>query len=94
MFVVGPADDREETLRFLQEVGVVHLEAAQEMTGEYEKKNAALLARVRKLDLAIHALQRFRDYPVTGPVAVADDQLLDHAEGRLSELQETESRKA
>lgn len=94
MFVVGPADNREETLRFLQEIGAVHLEPAQAMAGEAEKRSAALLARVRKLGQVIHAVQRFGDDGPPVPLAVADDALSDYAEAKLSELQETESRRA
>lgn len=92
VFIAGPADRQEETLRFLQEVGVVHVEPAAEMAGDFEKKNAALLARVKKLDLVIKAVQRYRDPKGNLPLDVADEELVSYAEQKLSELQETESR--
>jgi len=94
VFIAGPADIQEETLRFLQEVGVVHMEPAAEMAGEFEKKNAALLARVRKLDQVLKAVQRFHDPKAESPASVVDGELVPYAEERLSEIQEIESKKA
>ena len=81
-------------MRFLQEFGVVHVEPATEMAGEYEKKNAALLVRVKKLDQVITGVQRFRNRKTAGPhpLTIADEQLVSYAEERLSALQEMESR--
>ena len=79
-------------MRFLQEVGVVHVEPVAEMAGEFEKKNAALLVRVKKLDQVITAVQLFRDRKTAGPLTIADEELVSYAEERLSALQEMESR--
>ena len=94
VFIAGPADIQEETMRFLQEVGVVHVEPAAEMAGEFEKKNADLLARVRKLDQVIKAVRPFHDPKLGSPASVADEGLVSYAEERLSEIQEIESKKA
>jgi len=79
-------------MRFLQEVGVVHVEPAAEMAGEFEKKNAALLVRVKKLDQIITAVQRFRDRKTAAPLEVADEELASYADEKLSTLQEIESK--
>jgi V/A-type H+-transporting ATPase subunit I len=92
VFIAGPADNQEETMRFLQEIGVVHVEPAAEMAGEFEKKNAALLVRVKKLDQVITAVQRFQDRKTAGLCTIADEELVSYAEERLSSLQEAESR--
>jgi vacuolar-type H+-ATPase subunit I/STV1 len=94
VFIAGPADNQEETMRFLQEFGVVHVEPATEMAGEYEKKNAALLVSVKKLDQVITGVQRFRDRKTAAPhpLTIADEELVSYAEERLSALQEMESR--
>lgn len=94
VFIAGPADNQEETMRFLQEFGVVHVEPAAEMAGEFEKKNAALLVRVKKLDQVITGVQRFRDRKTAGPhpLTIPDEQLVSYADERLSALQEMESR--
>ncbi len=94
VFIAGPADNQEETMRFLQEFGVVHVEPAVEMAGEFEVKNAALLMRVKKLDQVITGVQRFRDLKTAGqqPLTIQDEQLVSFADERLSALQEIESR--
>jgi V/A-type H+-transporting ATPase subunit I len=94
VFIAGPADNQEETMRFLQEFGVVHVEPATEMAGEYEKKNTALLVSVKKLDQVITGVQRFRDRKTAAPypLTIADGELVSYAEERLSALQEMESR--
>lgn len=81
-------------MRFLQDVGVVHVEPAAEMAGEFEKKNAVLLVRVKKLDQVITAVQRFQDRKTAGLCTIADEELVSYAEERLSSLQEAESRVA
>jgi V/A-type H+-transporting ATPase subunit I len=94
VFIAGPADNQEETLRLLQDVGVVHVEPAAEMAGEFEKKNADLMVRIKKLDQVIEGVQRFRDRKTAGPhpLTIADEQLVAYADERLSALQEMESR--
>ena len=95
VFIVGPDDRQEETLRFLQAAGVMHLEPAAEIAGEFEKKNAALLVRVRKFDQLIKSLGRFRDTGKQPPPPIAgDDDLAPIAEERLADLQGIESRLA
>jgi V/A-type H+-transporting ATPase subunit I len=96
VFIAGPADNQEETLRLLQDVGVVHVEPAAEMAGEFEKKNADLMVRIKKLDQVIEGVQRFRDRKTAGPrpLTIMDEQLVAYADERLSALQEMESRVA
>ena len=81
-------------MRFLQDVGVVHVEPAAEMAGEFEKKNAALLVRVKKLDQVITAVQLFQNRKTASLCTIADEELVSYAEERLSSLQEAESRVA
>jgi V/A-type H+-transporting ATPase subunit I len=94
VFIAGPADSREQTLRLLQGLGVLHLEPAAEMAGEFEKLNATLLARVKKLDLVIKAIRRYRGVKEALTADVADEDLVPYAEAKLSEIQEVESRTA
>lgn len=79
-------------MRFLQDVGVVHVEPAAEMSSEFEKKNSVLTSRVRKLDQLITALERFRKIKESTPVKVAEEDLVSCAEEKLSALQEMKSR--
>jgi V/A-type H+-transporting ATPase subunit I len=92
VFIAGPVDSQEETMRFLQDVGVVHVEPAAEMAGEFEKKNGDLLVRVKKLDQVIAALDRFPVHKTMDPFPIADADLAAYAEEKLSSMQEMESR--
>lgn len=92
VFIAGPVDSQEETMRFLQDVGVVHVEPAAEMAGEFEKKNSELLVRIKKLDQVIAALDGFRGGKTTVQLTIADEDLAAYAEEKLSALQEKESR--
>ncbi|MBN1829410.1 MAG: hypothetical protein JW884_09740 [Deltaproteobacteria bacterium] len=92
VFIAGPTDNQSETLRLLQDMGVVHVEPAAEMAGEFEKKNSEFLAKVKKLDQVIAALERFRVRKTKAPIEIADADLAAYAEEKLSKLQEVESR--
>jgi V/A-type H+-transporting ATPase subunit I len=92
VFIAGPADNQEETMRLLQEVGVLHVEPAAEMAGEFEKKNSALLVRVKRLDQMITALGRFRGRKTAAPLNIPDEELPSYTEERLNAFQDMESR--
>ncbi len=92
VFIVGPADRQEETLQFLQNEGVLHIEPSAEMAGEFEKRNSVLLNQVRKLDQLITALNRFTKIQASAELKVLDDDLASCAEDKLSMLQEAKSR--
>lgn len=92
VFIAGPADNQEEAVRFLQQVGVVHVEPAAEMAGEYEKKNRDILVRVKKLDLVIAGIERFGGRKTELPLTIADKDLTGYAEEKLSALQDMELR--
>jgi vacuolar-type H+-ATPase subunit I/STV1 len=65
VFIVGPVDVQEETVRLLQTLGAVHVEPASEMAGEFERKHGAVVARVKKLDRVMADLARFKDRRAT-----------------------------
>lgn len=94
VFIAGPVDKQEETLRFLQEVGVMHVEPSAEMAGEFEKKNSELLGRVKKLDQVINALHNFSVTEESSPSTVTDAELAGFVDKKLFERQEMESRLA
>ena len=93
VFVVGPADREEATIRFLQSLGVLHVEPAADMAEPFDQTYAHQLAEIKRLDRTIRALQRFRNNPTTPPLA-ASENLVELAESKLNQLQETEFRKA
>lgn len=92
VFIAGPSDNQEETVRFLQQVGVVHVEPAAEMAGEYEKKNSDILARVKKLDQVIADIKRFGGRETGPSLAIADKDLAGYAEEKLSAFHDMELR--
>ncbi|HQI81471.1 MAG TPA: hypothetical protein PLR71_07910 [Deltaproteobacteria bacterium] len=92
VFIAGPADRQEETVRLLQTLGVVHVEPASEMAGEYEKINSSVVARARKLERIMEELGRFRDPKGAPPLAIDDAAVCAHAEERLLAYQDLELR--
>jgi len=93
VFVTGPSDRREDAIRFMQRLGLVHVEATVPLAGESEKKTSAALLKLRKIHQVREEIFRFRGRPGAAPVGVPEDALLDHAEERLTALQEIDSRK-
>ena len=94
VFIAGPVDRQAQTLRFLQQLGVLHVEPASEQAVEFEQKYNDLLSRVKKIDQLIASLKRFRSTEEFPFNPAPDDELAAYVEGRLFELQELESRQA
>ena len=94
VFIAGPVDRQAQTLRFLQQLGVLHVEPASEQAAEFELKHNDLLSRVKKIDQLIESLKRFRSTEEVPFNPAPDDELVAYVEGRLFELQELESRQA
>ena len=49
VFMVGASVHKEETLRFLQRSGVVHLEPVVPLAGDYETQASSALLRLRRI---------------------------------------------
>jgi len=93
VFLIGPLDEREKAVQFLQDMGVVHVEPAAKISGELEKRNAALQQEVRRAHQVYEEMSRFKAGEAKTRAAVPDDQLVPYCESRLSELQEVQNRK-
>ncbi len=93
VYLVGPADQKEKTMVFLQERGVVHIEPVVKLAGEPEKKHAIIQQQVRKIGQVCDGMSRFKMGKEIIPVHVSDDELLFFCESRLLELQELQSRR-
>jgi V/A-type H+-transporting ATPase subunit I len=93
VFMVGASAHREETLRFLQRAGVVHLEPAAPLSGESEKQASAALLNLRRLGQIEQAVGRYRSLKETAPVECSDAELAERAEGQLNALQECRNRR-
>lgn len=93
VFIVGPSHLKETTLRFLQQIGVIHVEPAAKMTGDLEKKNASILQEVRRVGQIYEEVLRFQKRKEKIPVSVPDHDFLSFCEQRLAALQELQNRK-
>jgi V/A-type H+-transporting ATPase subunit I len=93
VFMVGAAVHREETLRFLQRAGVVHLEPVVPLAGEMEKQASSALLHLRRIGQLEQAVSRYRGHEKPIPADCADEALVACAEETLSLLQEVRSRK-
>lgn len=93
VFLVGPAEQKEITMKFLQEIGVMHIEPVVKLAGEIEKKHAVIQQQVRKIGQVCEGMSRFKKGTDKPTDQVSDDQLVSFCESRLLDLQELESRK-
>ena len=93
IFLIGPLDEREKTMQFLQDMGVVHVEPAARISGELEKRNTALQQEVRRVHQVYEEIDRFKAGEAKTNAAVPDDRLVSYCESRLLELQGVQNRK-
>lgn len=93
VFIAGPVDNRDETVRFLQEVGVLHVEPATDMSGEFGEENSELLGKAKDLKKMIADLKKYKKRETATEVTVPDDELTAYAEERLTAVSEMRSRK-
>ena len=91
--MVGAAVHKEETLRFLQRAGVVHLEPVVPLTGEAEKETSAALAHLRRIGQIEQAVSHFSHQEKRIAVDCPDELLVACAEEALAALQEMRNRR-
>jgi len=95
VFVVGLNDDKEKSIKFLQETGLMHIEPYTKVSGETEKQNSLVIQRVRRMgqvyeSMKLHVRQK-TDNP-DGPI-LSDDVIISRAEQTLEELEEVRNKK-
>jgi V/A-type H+/Na+-transporting ATPase subunit I len=93
VFMVGASAHREETMRFLQRAGVVHLEPVVPLAGDFEKQASAALLRLRRIGQIEQAVSRYLGRKESIPADCPDEVLADRAEEALASLQEIRSRR-
>jgi len=93
VFMVGAVAHKEETLRFLQHTGVVHLEPVVPLAGDAEKETSAALAHLRRIGQIEQAVSRYSRHEKRIPVDCPDELLVAYAEETLAALQETRNRR-
>ncbi|MDP2854767.1 MAG: hypothetical protein Q8O28_11065 [Smithellaceae bacterium] len=93
VFMVGPSIHKEETVRFLQRAGVVHLEPVQPLAGAGEKEASAALLRLRRIGQTEEAVNRYSRRAKRQTADCSDEELVGCAEDALATLQEIENRR-
>ena len=93
VFIVGPSLHKEETMRFLQSAGVVHLEPVTPLAGDREKEASAALLRLRKYGQIEQAVNQYSRHEKKSPADCPDEALIHLAEEMLTAIQEIRNRR-
>jgi V/A-type H+/Na+-transporting ATPase subunit I len=93
VFMVGASVHKDETLRFLQRAGVVHLEPVVPLAGDLEKQASAALLHLRRVGQLEQAVGRYRNHKESIPEDCPDEKLAACAEEALNAIQETRNRR-
>jgi V/A-type H+/Na+-transporting ATPase subunit I len=93
VFMVGASVHKDETLRFLQRAGVVHLEPVIPLAGDLEKQASAALLHLRHVGQLEQAVGRYRNLKESIPDDCPDEKLAACAEEALNAIQETRNRR-
>lgn len=93
IFLVGPSDEKERTMKFLQEAGVVHIEPSVKLAGEMERQYSAIQQQARKIGQVCEGMSHFKEAKGEISVEIPDEELVSYCESRLAELEEIRNRK-
>ncbi len=93
VFMVGASVHKDETMRFLQRAGVVHLEPVVPLAGDLEKQASAALLHLRRVGQLEQAVGHYRDRKERIPADCPDEKLAACAEEALNSMQETRNRR-
>lgn len=93
VYIVGPTDYKEETMSFLQEAGVVHVEPVTDLADEFEKKNTAALQQLRRINQVRDVVRKYRTQEEKIAASVADEELIPYIEEKASLLEDIQNQK-
>ncbi len=93
VFLVGPSDQKNKTMRFLQETGILHIEPEVKLAGEMEKQYGTVQQQVRRIGQVCEGMSHFKKGKEEIAVSVSDDELVSFCESRLLALQELQGRR-
>ena len=93
VFMVGASVHKEETMRFLQRAGVVHLEPVVPLAGDPEKQASAALLRLRRVGQIEQAVNRYRRHEQRIPADCPDEELVAYAEEALNAFRRCRNRR-
>jgi V/A-type H+-transporting ATPase subunit I len=92
IFMVGASSHKEETMRFLQISGVVHLEPVVPLAGVFEKQASAALLHLRRIAQIEQAVNRYSRHKHRITADYPDETLSAYAEETLTALQDVQNR--
>jgi len=93
VFIVGLDDDKEKVLRFLQNMGVLHVEPFTKPSGEAEEQNTHIIQNVRRIGEIYESLKPYRKNKDTSEGFFSHEEILLRSEGALESLEEVRNRK-
>jgi len=93
VFIAGLGDDKEKVLRFLQDVGVVHVEPFTKPSSESEEQNTHIVQNVRRIGQIYESLKSYQSNEGEAEGLIAEEEILLRSERALENLQEVRSRK-
>jgi V/A-type H+-transporting ATPase subunit I len=93
VFIVGLGEDKEKVLRFLQDVGVVHVEPFAKPSSEVEEQNTHIFQNVRRIGQIYESLKGYRSSAEKAEGLISEEEILLRSERALEDLQEVRSRK-
>ncbi len=93
VFIVGLGEDKEKVLRFLQDVGVVHVEPFAKPSSEAEEQNTHIVQNVRRIGQIYESLKGYRSSGEEAEGLISEEEILLRSERALEDLQEVRSRK-
>ena len=93
VFIVGLSDDKEKSIRFLQETGVLHVESYAKLSGEAEKQNNLVVQEVRRVGQVYESIRNYLGYEPEVRIVISADEILPRSERALEDLQEVRNRK-
>jgi V/A-type H+-transporting ATPase subunit I len=90
--MVGASVHKDETMRFLQLSGVVHLEPVVPLAGDFEKQASAALMHLRRIAQIEQTVTRYSRYGQRIAADCPDETLSAYVEETLAALQDVQNR--
>ncbi len=91
VFIVGLGEDKEKVLRFLQDVGVVHVEPFAKPSSEAEEQNTHIVQNVEELVRSTSLLKGYRSSGEEAEGLISEEEILLRSERALEDLKRLEA---
>jgi len=93
VFIVGLNDEKERTLRVLQDIGVLHVEPFTRLSSAAEEQNTHIAQNVRRIGQIYESLKDYRNPKEKSETFFSGEEILLRAGSILERLQELKNRK-